>query len=355
MDRVHEAGMKEFFRKNLSVIGLAALLAVYQVADSSIGIGLLSDMVTIMIFAILALGLNVTVGFVGLLNLCCAAFFAIGAYTAGILTSPIYPYQLSFWSVLVVAPFVAAAAGMLLGAPSLRLRGDYLAIVTLGFGEMLQVTLKNLESVTQGTKGINPVAAPTVGAREFYSADIEFWFYLAAGALILVVWILRNLERSRIGRAWVAVREDELAAGSIGINPFRAKMAAFAIGSAIAGFAGVLHAGYLQSTTEPGNFDFVLSVMVLCMVVIGGLGSIYGTLLGAALIMGIDRVLLPRVTDWMRGAPGGSTSFFLDFNNWKWALFGLALVVMTRIRPEGLLPSKRLRLELRKTKNAGDE
>lgn len=335
-------------------IALAALVA-YPAADSALGAGLLGALVPMFLYVLVALGLNLVVGLAGQLNLSAAAFFGIGAYTAGILTSPVYPFQWSFWAACVAAPAAAAVAGLLLGAPALRLRGDYLAIVTLGFGEVLQVVLRNLETVTQGTQGINPVAAPVLFGREFYSVDAAtggpslFWYYLALAALAGGAAVSALLERSRLGRAWIAIREDELAAACMGVRTTRAKLAAFAASAAYAGLAGALQASYLQFTGDPGSYDFNLSIMILCMVIIGGMGSLPGVLTGGAVIVAFDRILLPALTRSFAGAGAGPSNILLNFNNWKWLLFGTALVLMMRLRPEGLWPSRRVREELRGT------
>ena len=339
---------------------IAGFLLAYPALDRGFGWGSLGDMVPMFIAALIALGLNVVVGYTGLLNLSAAAFFGIGAYTAGILTSPLYPFQWSFWAAGVAAPAVAAAAGVLLGSPALRLRGDYLAIVTLGFGEVLQVVLKNLETVTKGTQGINPVAVPFLFGREvfpnqdplwagaaFWTGE-RFWYYLVLAALGLGVAASWLLEHSRLGRAWMAVREDELAATCMGVRSTRAKLTAFAVSAAFAGLAGAIHASYLQSTTEPGNFDFNLSIMLLCAVIIGGMGSIPGVLVGGFVIGVFDRIALPWLSRHFAGSGSGPTNILLDFKNWKWLLFGLALIVMMRLRPEGLWPDRRIREELRK-------
>ncbi len=331
------------------VILVLAVSLAYPAADAAFRWGILGDLIPMFILALVALGLNIVVGYTGLLNLSAAAFFGIGAYTMGILTSPIYPFRWSFWAAAAVAPVTAAVAGVLLGAPALRLRGDYLAIVTLGFGEVLRVVLKNLDKVTKGTQGINPVAAPTWFGREIYTAtpeDLRFWYYLALAALGIGIVACRNLEHSRLGRAWMAIREDELAATCMGVRATKAKLTAFGAGAALAGLAGALWASYLQSTTEPGNYDFNLSIMLLCMVVIGGMGSLPGALVGSAVIAAFDRILLPWLTERFAGA-GGTTNILLNFNNWKWMIFGTALVVMMRLKPEGLWPDRRIREELR--------
>lgn len=304
------------------------------------------------IFAILALGLNVVVGYTGLLNLGIAAFFGIGAYITGILmASPTYPFGWNFVPTLVVATLGAGAAGLMLGAPTLRLRGDYLALVTLGFGEVLRTSLENLEEITGGTRTLGPIPPPApetlIGLEFDWSQDFRPFYYLNLIVLAIVVKLLFNLERSKLGRAWVAIREDELAATCMGISAARVKMSAFAAGAAIAGLAGSLYAINLGNTSAPAAFDFNRSIMMLCCVILGGLGSIRGTLLGVLLLIGFDNVLSPILDGLIQQSglnPGGSR--FLTFSSWRLLIFGLALILMMRLRPEGLIPASRVQLEL---------
>ncbi|HTU26803.1 MAG TPA: branched-chain amino acid ABC transporter permease [Pirellulales bacterium] len=314
----------------------------------------------IFIYAILALGLNVVVGYTGLLHLGIAAFFGIGAYITGILRVAAYPFQLDFLSTLFLSALGAALAGVCLGAPTLRLRGDYLAIVTLGFGEVTRFTLRNLEAITAGTRGLNPIPPPgipsplarllpTLGIAPDFALDYRLFYYLCLGVLLLVIWLLGNLERSRWGRACVAVREDELAAACMGLRIMKVKLSAFALSAALAGLAGSLYATTLGSTAGPDAFDFARSITILAAIILGGLGSLRGTLLGVFLLVGFDNVLTPLVDGllqrWTAGATG-SANFWLTFSNWKLMVFGLALILMTRFRPEGLLPSCRIQHEL---------
>jgi branched-chain amino acid transport system permease protein len=342
-----------------------ALLVVYPLlvypenalfAWTNISIGM--QLTYIFIYAILALGLNVVVGYTGLLHLGIAAFFGIGAYITGIVTVPAYPFQFGFVAALVLSTAGAALAGVLLGAPTLRLRGDYLAIVTLGFGEVTRFTLRNLEEITAGTRGLNPVPPPDLpealkpvvrllGIDPDWSLDYRMFYYLALGLLMAVIWLLSNLERSRLGRAWVAIREDELAATCMGINAARVKLSAFALGCGLAGLAGCLYATTLTSTAGPDAFDFNRSMIMLCCVILGGLGSLRGTLLGVFLLVGFDNVVAPGLDGMIQAAdinPSGNP--LLTFSNWKLMIFGLALVLMVRFRPEGLLPSAQVEAEL---------
>jgi branched-chain amino acid transport system permease protein len=344
----------------LAVLLLYPLVPVLDVAvEAATGSALRLDrqLVNIFIFAILALGLNLQVGYAGLLQLGIAAFFAIGAFSTGILTVEKYPFQIGFWGALVAAPAVAGFAGLALGAPTIRLRGDYLAIVTLGFGEVARVVILNLENITDGPRGLNPIPGPWLpawleGAMGGSDATGRLTFltmyYVALLLLATLVVVFRNLERSRLGRSFVALREDELVSACMGLNPARTKLVAFSIGAAIAGLAGALYATNLTTTAEPNTYDFTYSIMVLCCLIIGGLGSLRGVLLGALVLLGFDNVLSPLLTRLIQGAgAGGTGSVLLTFSNWRWLIFGMALVLMMRLRPEGLWPSSRVGAEMR--------
>ncbi len=321
---------------------------------------------TLFIFALLALGLNVAVGYTGLLQLGIAAFFGIGVYITGILRVPSYPFQLPFTAALVLSAVGAALCGLILGAPTLRLRGDYLALVTLGFGEVVKVTLRNLEEITAGTKGLNPIppphlpawlAAPVgwLGIENSWETDYRLFYFLTLGLLLLTIVLLANLENSRLGRAWIAIREDELAATCMGINAPRAKLASFAVSAGLAGLAGCLYATKLTTTADPNTYDFNRSIIMLCCVILGGLGSLRGVLLGVLLLLGFDNIASPLINSclqsWLQYANGGAqlspvAERLLSFSNWRLLIFGLALVAMMRFRPEGLWPSSRVQHEL---------
>ncbi|MEI6083456.1 MAG: branched-chain amino acid ABC transporter permease [Verrucomicrobiota bacterium] len=289
----------------------------------------------IFIMAILALGLNILTGFTGILNLGVAAFMGIGAYTYAILTCDIYPFQLGFWGATGATVLIGLLAGLALGLPTIRLRGDYLAIVTLGFGEIVQDSLKNMDVITKGTQGINPLPSPS------------HIYWLLLGFLAVVVLLNRNLQHSRIGRAWIAIREDELAASCMGINPMKTKLIAFSLGAAQCALAGALWASYLGSSGEPGNYDFQVSIIALCIVIVGGMGSIAGVLLGALVVMGFNTIVLETLTNFLKAHQLiASNNVFTAPGNWKYMLFGLALILMMRFRPEGLLPSKQTKAEL---------
>jgi len=343
-----------FLRERWELVALV-VLAVAPLCIPALGGALGGQVTTLFIYCILALGLNVMVGYTGLVHLGIAAFFGIGAYLCAILTVPMYPFQMRFVTAALVGAVATAGVGLALGAPTLRLRGDYLAIVTLGFGEVVKVTLRNLEQITGGMKGLNPVPPPgaglTVGGLDLgraFAVDPRWFYYLTLLVLAGVVVAMRRLENSRLGRAWVAVREDELAASAMGISATRVKLSAFAMSSAVAGLAGCLYAASLSTTADPNAYDFNRSIMVLCAVILGGLGSIPGTLLGVALLVGFDTVLAPWADSWIQQLevnPSGSS--LLSFSGWRLAIFGLALVLVMRFRPEGLIPSRRLAAELR--------
>jgi branched-chain amino acid transport system permease protein len=316
----------------------------------------------IFVFSILAMGLNVVVGYTGLLNLGIAAFFGIGAYVTGVLTVSAYPFGLPVELALPISALAAALCGLLLGVPTLRLRGDYLAIVTLGFGEVVRFGIKNLEEITAGSRGLNPVPPPYVvqWLPTAWASDYRVFYYFALSILVLVVTALSNLERSRLGRSWFAVREDELAASCMGINATRAKLSAFALGAGLGGLAGSLYASVLKSTAGPEAYDFTRSIIILCCVILGGLGSLRGTLLGVFLLIGFDSIVTPMIDSafqlhfapWAVEALRGSwpeispENAALKFSNWRLLVFGIPLILMMRFRPEGLLPAARVQREM---------
>jgi branched-chain amino acid transport system permease protein len=309
---------------------------------------LTSDFSNLFVFGVLALGLNVVVGYTGLLHLGIAAFFGIGAYIAGILTVNVYPFQFGYFTAMICATAGAAAMGAVLAAPALRLRGDYLALVTLGFGEVVKVTLRNFDEITAGTRTLGPLPTlkPPQALADLWPQMGEIrwhhylFYYLALAVLLAVALVLHALERSRLGRAWNAVREDELAAQCMGINAARVKNAAMVLGAGLAGLAGCLYAMRLTNTSDPNAYDFNRSVVVLCCLILGGLGSIRGALLGVLLLVGYDNIVVPLIDQWVQNT-GLADRFggLLQISRWNLLLFGLALVLMMRFRPEGLLPS----------------
>jgi branched-chain amino acid transport system permease protein len=290
-------------------------------------------------FVLLALGLNVVVGFAGLLDLGYAAFFAIGSYAFAMLASPQFGIHLPFWILLFVAAAVAAVFGILLGAPTLRLRGDYLAIVTLGFGEIVPQTFLNLTQWTGGPNGIGTLDQPTILAYRFGFNPLPY--YLTVLALIaLAVWLAKNLRESRLGRAWMAIREDELAAAHMGINTTTTKLAAFAIGASFSGLAGCALASKLQ-LVSPDQFGFNVSVFILAMLVLGGMGNIPGVVLGSLILSSLERFILPQTTNVLHAA-----GINVDLTGSRFLMYGVILVAMMLFRPEGLLPSRQRKAEL---------
>lgn len=279
-------------------------------------------------YSLFAVGLNVVVGLAGLLDLGYVAFWAIGAYTMAILSGagPLHFANLTPWAILPLGILAAMTAGVLLGFPVLRLRGDYLAIVTLGFGEIIRITASNLDGITRGAKGIFGIPHPAIGRYDFGNSPTPY-FYLTLAMLGLAVFVITNLNRSRIGRAWIAIREDEIAAEAMGVNTFRMKLWAFAFGASTAGAAGVINASRINFV-GPDSFQIIVSILVLCMVVLGGMGSMIGPIVGAAAIVIIPEALRDYV-------PAGV----------RFMVFGAILVVMMIFRPQGLVPSRRVAAE----------
>ena len=336
-----------------TIIGIGGAL-LFPVVNNVLGLGWEAKSIPITLFIVLALGLNVVVGFAGLLDLGYAAFFAIGAYTMAFLTSTVSPIgfvregnHVNFFLAMFVSSAVAAIFGVLLGAPTLRLRGDYLAIVTLGFGEIVPLVIKNTPDITKGTQGMNPIGYPEIPGLQF-AVDPIPWYYLIVGVLMLSVLITARLRTSRVGRAWAAMREDEVAAASMGVNLVTTKLFAFALGASFSGFAGSIWASYLQ-VIAPEQFDFSVSIFVLCMIILGGLGNIGGVIAGGLMLGFVDRILF----DWINGlvhgvgsAIGNQDLAIMDVSRSRQLIFGVALVAMMLLRPEGLFPSARVRAEL---------
>jgi branched-chain amino acid transport system permease protein len=351
---------------NLAVLGrnwvpiFFALLAVYPFlpfAEASRG----EQFTILFVYALLGLGLNVVIGYTGLLHLGIAAFFGIGAYTAGILTVSFFPFQQSFLVAALAATVAAALAGVVTTAPILRLRGDYLALVTLGFGLIVLYAIRNLDAITDGTKGLSPIkAGPLPGVSA--NVDLSDWklnsewntqwykypylYFVTLAVLGLIMLLLRNLERSRLGRGWVALREDELAASCMGLNPARLKLAAIAVGAGIAGLAGAFYVIALSTTGNPDFFDFTLSMIMVCCVILGGLGNRAGVLLGVFLLIGFDRILTNDLDNWIQQNIGVGGKNYLKVSGWRLFIFGIVLIVMMRFRPAGLIPEARHAREL---------
>ena len=331
-----------------------SLLAVAPLAIPGFAGGLGGQVTSVLILCIAALGLNVMVGFAGLLHLGIAAFIGIGGMTLAILTVPTNPLEIGFLPAVVVSLVVTTCVGMLLGGPTLRLRGDSLAVVTLVFGEVVRVLLRNLEEITGGMQGLGPVPPPGAGVviagidlgRSFV-IDSRWFYYLALTVLATVVALLHGVERSPLGRAWIAVREDALAAAALGISVTRVRLSAYALAAALAGVAGCLSVASLGTTGDPNVFGFSRSVAIHCTVILGGLGSIPGTLVGVTILFGFDIMVIPWADAWLQQMqPQSWTTGPLTLGSWRLALVGIALIVMMRFRPEGLVPSRRLAAEL---------
>lgn len=322
-----------------------------------VGAGLGRGWVRIIDFALLyimlALGLNIVVGYAGLLDLGYIAFYAVGAYLYALLASPHFGVHLPFWLLLPLGAALAGLFGALLGAPTLKLRGDYLAIVTLGFGEIIRIFLTNLNApvnITNGPQGVSLIDPIALGGFSFSQTQVVlgisvpgvylyyYLFLLLAAAIAFVSW---RLEDSRIGRAWVAIREDEVAAEAMGINTRNIKLLAFAMGASFGGVAGGLFAGF-QGFISPESFNLFESIIVLCMLVLGGMGNIPGVILGAILLTTFPEALryLGELQQLLFGA------LIVDPADLRMLVFGLALVVIMIFRPAGLLPSRRRRREL---------
>ena len=307
----------------------------------------------VVVYMIVAVGLNVVIGFAGLLDLGYVGFYALGAYSIALFGSPSSPvveglqsrfglseeWAVPFAMCIPIAIAMCLTAGVILGAPTLRLRGDYLAIVTLGFGEIIRITARNLDNVTGGAAGITNVPVPpgpeSDGRAFFNTVDAERWYWLALVVLILIIWIARRLEHSRVGRAWLAIREDEDAAAVMGVAGFKFKLWAFAIGASVGGIAGLLF-GSKQQYVEPNAFMVNLSFLFVAMVVIGGSGNIAGVLLGAFLL-----TYLPER--------------FREFVDWRPFAFGVALVLVMILRPQGLVPSRRRAREFEDRRHEAEE
>ncbi|MEO3748919.1 branched-chain amino acid ABC transporter permease [Plantactinospora sp. B5E13] len=325
---------------NLIIPGLVSLRTDYMDGGSNWS----GVLFTCAIYVLVAIGLNVVVGLAGLLDLGYIGFFAIGAYSValfGSLNSPVVHWlQQTFdlpstWAVtwaicLPIAVALTMISGVLLGWPTLRLRGDYLAIVTLGFGEIIRIFARNMTEVTRGSQGINgipgPEGAPSADNQYFGLIDPKWWYFLAITVVLLMVFAVWRLENSRVGRAWLAIREDEDAAAVMGVYGFKYKLWAFAIGAALGGLAGFLFASR-YAFIDPTQFNVRLSILFVAMVVVGGSGNMVGVAFGAVLL-----AYLPER--------------FRAIEDYRWLAFGVAMVLVMVLRPQGLIPSRRRAREL---------
>jgi len=336
----------------------------------------IEDCTIALAYVVMALGLNVVVGFAGLLDLGYVAFFAIGAYTIGWFASGFFAgsnihvgvnsvlsklpgIHLNFLLILLVAAILAATMGAILGFPTLRLRGDYIAIVTLAFGEIIGRIAVNGDSnvlgfihfnLTNGRQGINPIDRPDLPILgQFSTLDLRPWYFLALALALLVVFINIRLRDSRLGRAWIAVREDEVAAVSMGIPTTKVKLLAYATGAAMGGMAGAFIGAFFEQVNAD-QFAFSFSIFVLAMIILGGLGSVWGVVVGAITLSFINTRLIPDV---LNGVPS-KLGLDFDLTQLGFGIFGFLLVIMMVLRPQGLIPEKRRQIELTEG-TAGEE
>ena len=348
------------------LLGFGAILPFFFEESSPF----MDDAVTALAYVVMALGLNIVVGFAGLLDLGYVAFFAIGAYTIGWLASgfadkvndgegihigvssfvsALPGIHLNFLLVAVAAVITTAVAGALIGLPTLRLRGDYIAIVTLAFGEIIRVFALNGNEITfgdyqltNGAQGITPVDKIDLPfTDQFTSLNLRPWFWTALGMVALVLFVNFRLRDSRLGRAWIAVREDEVAAASMGVPLVRTKLLAYATGAAFGGISGAFLGSYLN-TVNADQFNFAFSIFILAMIILGGLGNIWGVVLGAVVLSFVNTYLIPDVLNEVPSKLG----LDFDLTELSFGIFGFLLVILMVVRPEGLLPERRHRLEL---------
>lgn len=365
-----EAKRTEDRQRLIKVLIGAGIIALYPFIDSALDLNLLGSWIPILVYLLLAMGLNIVVGYAGLLDLGYVAFFVIGAYAQAFLTSPnsvfvqngyIPEFFQNFWPAMAVSWVVAAIFGAIIGAPTLRLRGDYLAIVTLGFGEIVPNFFTNASGITRGPRGIGQIAKPpsipmpgghSIG---FGTTNQWQWFWLILIVCLGSLFVITRLYDSRMGRAWQAIREDEIAAASMGIDAVRTKLWAFALGASFSGFAGSLYSGYV-GVVYPDQFQFSLSIVILSMVILGGIGNIYGVIAGAFIIGSFDRILTEKLNgpmnwlgDQLTWGPVEPLGNFLSNHSLtsdRFLIFGLALVLIMILRPGGLFPSARRAAEM---------
>jgi branched-chain amino acid transport system permease protein len=355
-------------------------------------LGLKLDIVFVMaVYVMLALGLNIVVGYAGLLDLGYVAFYALGAYTVGWFASDRFSganvhvgstapsglpgIHLNFWLVILMGGGIAAIAGVIIGWPTLRLRGDYLAIVTLGFGEIIPDVFRTADALpvphgfqstppfidftdvnfTDGVRGIRLLDRPGFGSagaaiglpERFTSIDLKPWYFAILALGLLVVLANLRLRQSKMGRAWVAVREDEIAASAMGIPLMRTKLWAYGIGAVFGGFAGAIYGSFIGSIF-PTSFFFNISVLILCMVIVGGMGNVYGVVLGAIVLEYLNLAGLDKIGERLnQGLDAVGVSATIDVPKYKFMFFGVLLVVMMLFRPEGLIPSARRKAEFK--------
>ena len=375
-------------RRDLTIVAILLVVAVvYPIVYRSLEAALpfipwpgTAVLITCATFAILALGLNIVMGFAGLLDLGYVAFYAIGAYTTAFLASSHFGIHISWWIVIWIAVAAAAVFGILLGAPTLKLRGDYLAIVTLGFGEIVRIVFRNLgdftlalpaflggailvgpnANLTGGNTGINPIDPPTLPIPGPWGNQIVFsnqnaiasW-YLVLALLVITYVVCVRLRDSKLGRAWMAIREDETAAAAMGINTVTTKLLAFSLGASFSGFAGAFTGAY-QTAIFAETFNFNVSILVVVIIILGGIGSLRGVVIGAFAAQYVNQTLLAFLGTRIFNQPlndlGDATGIDLlsDFNlaTYNYLIFGVVLAIMMIRRPEGLFPDEGAKAEM---------
>jgi branched-chain amino acid transport system permease protein len=354
---------------NRALVAVALLLAILLPFAFDPTSGFINDCVLALAYVVMALGLNVVVGFAGLLDLGYVAFYAVGAYSVGWFASTFYSdadfhlgvtnfveqipgVHLNFFLVIVIAMILCACAGIIIGLPTLRLRGDYIAIVTLAFGEIIYRFAVNGDEIhlfgknyplTAGQQGIGPLDKPKLPfMKEPLSAlELRPWYWIALGMVVIALLAVVAVRDSRLGRAWVAIREDEIAAASMGVPLVKTKLLAYAMGAALGGMSGAF-LGFFATTVNANSFKFSFSIFVLSMIILGGLGSVWGVVLGAVALTFINYSLIPDV---LNGVP---SSIGLDFqlDQLSFGIFGFLLVIGMVLKPEGLLPERRRKIEL---------
>ncbi len=332
-------------RRRKSLIVAAITLAVVIIAPWLLGSLLSEILATTAIFLLMGLGLNIVVGFAGLLDLGYVAFFAVGAYTSAILTSPLSPFfapEWPWWYTLPIVVVVGALAGIFVGTPVIRLRGDYLAIVTLGFGEIVRITFLSDAAAPWfgGAGGIRNIPGIPLGFDTVSGSDPEYILYFATALVLLAAWVSYALLNSRVGRAWTAMREDESVAEVMGIDTVRAKLSAFVVGAVLASLGGALFSAKLGSIF-PTSFELLISIVILVIVIVGGMGNIVGVAAGALVLIGV------------LGGPR-QPGLLQEFGEFKLLIYGVILVYMMLKRPEGLIPNVRRSRELHHEEMAQD-
>jgi len=354
-------------RRSRVLAGLLIVIGIVLPFAFSSSSGFINATIIAVAYAVMSLGLNVVVGFAGLLDLGYVAFYALGAYSLGwlgsgfffkakihALVSPVAStlpgVHLNFILILIGAALICAAAGTVIGLPTLRLRGDYIAIVTLAFGEIIGTLAVNGQSIhigggmtlTAGNLGISAVDAPYFpGIGSFNLLNLRPWYWLIFAILLVVLFVNLRLRDSRLGRAWVALREDEVAAVSMGIPLVKTKLSAYAIGAAFGGMSGAFFGAY-YTTVNAGQFQFGFSIFILAMVIIGGIGSIWGAVVGGLALGYINNYLIPDVLNDLPSHLG----FNFQLTQVEFGIFGFLLVIMMVLRPQGLIPERRRQLEL---------